>query len=76
MRVVRCCNVKVLGLRCRAGEALGPFSFLFARLLFLGGVQDSTGRTATIQNTFASYDEGMQRVGLTDHKSLKNIAHY
>lgn len=25
MRVVRCCKVKVVGLRCRAGEALGPF---------------------------------------------------
>lgn len=52
-----------------------PLSCLFARLLFLGGVQDSTGRTATIQNTFASFYEGMQRVGLTNHKSLKNIAH-
>ena len=40
MKVMSCegCKVQVAGLCCRAGEALGPFSFLlFARLLFWEG---------------------------------------
>ena len=59
MKVMSCegCKVQVAGLCCRAGEALGPFSFLlFARLLFWEGCRIPLV-TATIQNQFTHYDE-------------------